>query len=169
MIFLTVGSWHKGFDRLVQAVDELKQRGVIACEVQAQIGQGKYKPANLNTVYYYSPEEYDKIINQAEILISHVGMGTIIQAIRQGKPVVVMPRKAELGEVNNNHQYDTAEILEKEGKVLVAYETNDLEAKLKEAENFIPNQGEGSQKILSEVEKFIESVVKKKKFRLFNE
>ena len=159
MIFLTVGSWHKGFDRLIKAVDELKGQGIITEEVNAQIGDGKYKPINLKTLEYYSPDEFVKVISQARIVIAHAGMGTIIETTKQGKPIIVVPRKVKLGEANNDHQFDTAKTLEREGKILVAYETEYLPEKFKEAETFVPSQGKGSQEIIDAVQAFINDVI----------
>lgn len=159
MIFLTIGSWHRGFDRLVKAVNELKGQGVIAEEVYAQIGEGMYKPNNLKFQMYYSPVEFVNVISRARIVIAHAGMGTIIETARQGKPIIVVPRKADTGEANTDHQIDTAEVLEREGKVVVAYETEDLPAKLKEAETFVPKQEKGSPEIINAVQAFIDDVV----------
>jgi UDP-N-acetylglucosamine transferase subunit ALG13 len=47
LIFLTVGTWYKGFDRLVKAVDELVGSVIIDDQVIAQIGYGSYKPRYL--------------------------------------------------------------------------------------------------------------------------
>lgn len=162
MIFLAVGSWHKGFDRLVKAVDELKGCGIIAEEVKAQIGEGKYKPNNLKVVDYYCSDEFARAIRQARIVISHAGMGTIIETTRQGKPIIVVPRKAELGEANTDHQFNTAKQLEAEGKILVAYEESELPVKLEEAKTFVPAKSESCQEILRVVQKFIEDVVRRK-------
>ncbi len=162
MIFLTIGSWHKGFDRLIKAVDELKGQGIITEEVNAQIGDGRYKPINLKTQEYYSPDEFVKIISQARIVIAHAGMGTIIEATKQGKPIIVVPRKADLGEANTDHQVDTAEVLEREGKIVVAYETDDLLQKLNEVKSFAPSQGHIENGILRAVQEFIDDVVARK-------
>lgn len=159
MIFLTIGSWHRGFDRLIKAVDELKGQGVITEEVYAQIGDGKYKPINLESRRYYSPAEFVKVISRARIVIAHAGMGAIIEATRQGKPIIVVPRKANLGEVNNDHQFDTAEVLERERKVVAAYETEDLPAKLKEAEAFVPTPDKGSTGIIDAIQTFVDDVI----------
>lgn len=159
MIFLAVGSWHKGFDRLVKAVDELKGDGIITEEVKAQIGNSTYEPSNLESVDYYSPGEFANIIREARIVISHAGMGTIIETAKQGKPIIVVPRKVELGEANNDHQFDTAKTLEREGWILVAYEIDTLPVKLKEAGVFIVTHGKSSREILDEIQAFIEDLI----------
>jgi hypothetical protein len=38
-------------------------------------------------------------------------MGTIISALGQGKPILVMPRRARLGEQRNDHQFATVQRL----------------------------------------------------------
>ena len=162
MIFLTVGSWYKGFDRLVRAVDALKETGDISEDVIAQIGPGKYEPKHFSSMEFCSPDEFNRIVNNARIVIAHAGLGTIAMAIKQRKPIVVVPRQPSLGEISDDHQFLTAEQLEGEGKILVAYEIADLPAKLREAASFAPAVSTGSQDICQAVEEFIEGVVAKK-------
>jgi beta-1,4-N-acetylglucosaminyltransferase len=159
LIFLTVGSWYKGFNRLVKAVDELVGYGIITDKVIAQIGNSSYEPKHMEVIDFCSPDEFGNIISQAKVVISHAGVGTIAQTIRKRKPIVVVPRKGSLGEHFDDHQFVTAETLEKEGKVLVAYETNDIQYKLEQAETFVPNQAEGSQGILNAIQAFIDDII----------
>ena len=44
MIFLTLGSQKFQFNRLLQAVDELIEKGIIVDETFAQIGYSDYQP-----------------------------------------------------------------------------------------------------------------------------
>lgn len=162
MIFLTVGNWHKGFDRLVEAVDKLKIQGFIAEDVLAQIGSGSYKPESLNTIGYCSPTEFLDFTAESKIVITHAGIGTIAQALKLRKTVIVVPRKAELEECYDNHQQTTAKQLEKEGKILVAYETCQLLNKLGEAETFVPAEGQYGKEIIRAVETFIEKLQSRK-------
>lgn len=158
MILLTVGSWHRGFDRLVRAVDELKQQGVIEDEVRAQIGDGAYKPQHLEWVDYIEPAEFDALTARSRLLIAHAGMGTIATALKYAKPIIVMPRKHELGEHIDNHQFATVEALEKEHKIIAAYEVDQLPQKLEQARTFVPAQGQGADGILAAVQEFINQV-----------
>jgi exopolysaccharide biosynthesis glucuronosyltransferase PssE len=162
LIFLTVGSWYRGFDRLVTAVDSLKETGEIAEEVVAQIGPGKYRPKHFSPMDFCSPDEFNRIVGDARLVIGHAGLGTIAVAIRQQKPIIVVPRKPSLGEISDDHQFLTAEQLEAEGKILVAREVGDLPARLQEAKSFVPVASTGSQDICRAVEAFIEEVVAEK-------
>lgn len=162
MIFLTVGNWHRGFDRLVKAVDELRGKEIITEDVVAQIGSGRYKPTRLQTLAFCSPTEFGEIMGRARLVITHAGVGTVAQAVMRGKPVVVVPRKAELGEIGDGHQWTTAKLLEEEGKILVAYDVSELPERLEQAEHFVPVQEEGGQRIVSLVESFVAEVANAK-------
>ena len=159
MIFLTVGTWRVGYDRLIKAIDELVKNGLINEEVIAQIGYSSYEPEHMTVLKFCSPDEFTEMISKARIIISHAGMGTIIETAKQAKPVIVVPRKSALGEVDNDHQFVTAKHLEKEGKILVAYEVADLPVKLSEARTFVPTQGQSSNKILQIVQEYINNLI----------
>lgn len=162
MIFLTIGTWRAGYDRLIKAIDELVGNGVIADEVVAQTGNSSYKPKHMTVIEFCSPDEFVNLISRAELVISHAGMGTIIEVVKQSKPIVVMPRKPDLGEIDNNHQFTTAKQLEAEGKILVAYEVSDLPAKIEQAKTFVPAKTEEGQEIIKAVQEFIDNLAKVK-------
>lgn len=163
MIFLTVGTWRNGYNRLVHAVDELKKNSVISEEVVAQTGYGAYVPQHLEVVKFCSPAKFRDLVNQATLIISHAGMGTIIEAVKLGKPIIAVPRQPSLEEVDNDHQFTTARQLESEGRILVAYDVSELAGKLVEARNFVPAKGEGGERILQAVKQVIEAVAAKKR------
>ncbi len=162
MIFLTVGTYHKGFDRLVKAVDQLKGAGIITDEVVAQIGRGTYEPERLTAKRHMSPDEFAENINAASVVVCHAGVGTISQAVKQKKPVVVVPRKRALGEHYDDHQFETAKALESEHKVLVAYDTNEIASKLKQARDFVPAEIGCCTEILDAIDKFLDNLVEEK-------
>src|SRR5512143_1471526 len=103
MIFLTVGTQFP-FDRLVSAVDNLIEQGLIAEEVFAQVGETSYQPRNFEAVPTLEKGSFDAQIKQATAIIGHAGIGTISCALGNGKPLLVMPRLSKYGEVVNDHQ-----------------------------------------------------------------
>jgi beta-1,4-N-acetylglucosaminyltransferase len=158
LIFLTVGNWYKGFDRLVEGVDNLIRHGIIQEHVVAQIGYGAYRPTVMRVVDFCSPSDFRTLIAESRLVISHAGVGTIMEAVAQCRPIIVVPRRSALGEVSNDHQLTTARQLEAERKVLVAYEVADIPGKLAEAENFVPVRGDSGKEIIRAVREFIEKV-----------
>lgn len=162
MIFVTVGTWYKGYDRLLKAIDSLVESKEIDEEVIAQIGYSSYKPQNTENIEFCSPKEFEDYVLKARLVITHAGIGSIATAILAEKPVIVVPRRAELGEVSNNHQFITAKQLEEEGKVLAAYDVGDLPQKLRQAEIFVPNKSQMSEGIINAVQEFIDDVASEK-------
>lgn len=107
MIFVTVGT-QLPFERLIEAVDNWAQQNPDT-EVFAQVGQTQYRSKYMTCVEKLAPNEYSDKFNKADVVVSHVGMGTIISGLENAKPLVLMPRLAEKGEHRNNHQLGTAE------------------------------------------------------------
>ena len=96
MIFLTVGTQFP-FDRLVKAVDDVFDDGLIDEEIFAQIGESSYKPRNFECVNTLDKRRFDRLIQETSGIISHAGVGTITMALDNEKPLLVMPRLARHG------------------------------------------------------------------------
>lgn len=106
MIFVTVGT-QLPFDRLVAAVDDWAAEHPDA-DVFVQLGNSALQPRFCRYSRFTDPAEWEALFQQAERVVSHAGMGTIIKALDQGKPLIVMPRLAARGEHRNDHQVATA-------------------------------------------------------------
>jgi UDP-N-acetylglucosamine transferase subunit ALG13 len=132
MIFVTVGSLHP-FDRLIQTVDRwVGECGSSDIEVLAQIGSGSYEPRHCRFVSELPPSEYRRLFANADFIVAHAGMGTIITAIELGKPIVVMPRRSEFQEHVNDHQIATIQRFRRSQLIRVAETPDDLLARLDE-------------------------------------
>ena len=157
MIFLAVGTQF-GFDRLVKAIDEAIERGLIQDTVFAQIGPGTYFPKRMEYVVSLEKEVFDKTLNSCEAIISHAGMGNIALALKMGKPLLVMPRRKRYGEVVNDHQVDTARKFEHLGHILVAYDTDELPDKIKLLKTFVPKPRiPNRQGVIDRISRFLET------------
>lgn len=129
MIFVTVGT-ELPFDRLVRAVDDWAAESGAA-EVFAQIGEGAWEPLNIGFSHFLEPPEFDRRFLAADLIVAHAGMGTILSALRYGKPLLVMPRRANFGEQRNDHQLATARRLSEMGKLDVAMDETELRSRLR--------------------------------------
>lgn len=125
MIFITVGS-SLPFDRLIQTVDEVAADGVLAGQLFAQIGSGNYMPKNFASERYLDRPRYAQVVETADAIISHAGIGTISMALQMRKPIAVMPRLKSLGELVDDHQRATATKFEAMGHVLSFLDAADL-------------------------------------------
>jgi UDP-N-acetylglucosamine transferase subunit ALG13 len=157
MIFVTIGS-QLPFDRLIQAIDEIAP--TLGMPVVAQVFESKYTARNIKTLDFVTPSEFSGYIRDADLVIAHAGMGTILSAMELNKPILVVPRKAKYHEARNDHQISNAEIFEKLKYVYVAYEVDDLKKKvpalLKDLKPLYKIDGNGSSGLITSLRSFIE-------------
>lgn len=128
MIFVTVGT-DLPFNRLVRVVDEWAQ-ATGRQDVFAQIGETDWQPAHVAWSRFLQPSEFARRFAEAEVVVAHAGMGTILSALQWEKPILAMPRRASLGEHRNEHQLATARLLSELGKINVAMDDAELRAML---------------------------------------
>ncbi len=126
MIFVTVGTMFP-FDRLIAAMDAWAAAHPGE-EALAQIGNGRLEPAHMRWVRRLGPAEYGAAIEGAGLIVAHAGIGSVVSAGEHGRPVVLLPRRAGLGEHSNDHQLDTALRLHGRPGVFVAEDETRLAA-----------------------------------------
>jgi beta-1,4-N-acetylglucosaminyltransferase len=149
MIFLTVGT-QLPFDRLIKTVDDAFDKGLIDEEIFAQIGESSYKPSNFEHVKSLKKSEFDYWVRKASSIISHAGIGTIATALETNKPLLVMPRLKQYGEVVNNHQVAIAKRFERLGHILVAYEVKEMLGKIEQLRTFLPRKRQAQSETVAE-------------------
>lgn len=118
MIFVTVGTQKFQLNRLLEKLDDLIEQGNLTETVFAQVGYSDYKPRNYGYVAFLNQDEMDSYILEADIIITHSGLGTIDQATKLGKRVIVFPRKKRFGEHIDNHQIEIADAFEEMNMVI---------------------------------------------------
>lgn len=107
-IFVTVGT-QLPFDRLIATVDDWAAGR--DCEVFAQTGTSAFRPRNITCKDFISTGEAAERIRMADLVVAHAGMGTILTRLEAGLPMIVLPRRADLGEHRNDHQLATSKRL----------------------------------------------------------
>ncbi|MEM7142388.1 MAG: glycosyltransferase [Actinomycetota bacterium] len=113
------------FDRLVAAVDRWAGESGRD-DVVAQIGETDLRPEHIEWFERVAPAEFTRLCRDADLLIAHAGMGSILTALEHGTPVLVMPRHGAKRETRNDHQIATAEALSAQGRVMVAMDESAL-------------------------------------------
>ncbi len=128
MIFVTIGSMFP-FDRLVQAMDDWAAANP-GQDILAQIGAGEYEPRHMRWVRKLDRAEYDATVAGAQIVVAHAGVGSVVTAGELGKPIVILPRRAHLGEHTSDHQLETAGWLRGKPGVHIADSETDVPARV---------------------------------------
>ena len=127
MIMVTVGM-QLGFDRLIAAMDELAP--TLGMPVVAQTGKGTYRPAHMEARPKIAPAEFERLVGEAKLIVAHAGIGTVLTAARCKKPILLMPRRADLGEHRNDHQLATVRKLAGRPGILVAADESELASRI---------------------------------------
>lgn len=148
MIFVSLGTQDKPFNRIIDYVLSLKEEvkeleELEDAKIVFQIGQTRLseeeknkieklnnnkenkeeknknnKENNKEDITVFSmlkPEEMKKYIIDSSFVITHAGVGTIMECVENNKEIVVLPRKEKYAEHVNNHQEEIASEMEKNG------------------------------------------------------
>jgi beta-1,4-N-acetylglucosaminyltransferase len=129
LILVTVGMHPSGFERLVKQMDEIAGR--IEEEVIIQTGGTNYAPQKAEHFSFATEEELRILCRKARVVVTHGGVGTILNVFQEGASVVVVPRLKKYGEVIDDHQLVFVQELEKQGKITAVYDVQRLEEALK--------------------------------------
>ena len=157
MTFVTLGTQDFPFNRLLELVDRLVEEGVLQGEVFAQVGHSTYIPRNYSHVDFLNPADYSRRIGEADLIIAHAGVGTIMSCLSSRKKLIVVPRAKAHGEHVDDHQFEIAEEFAQKGYLLTA-ESYDA---LKSAVLSIPSMPlrlyeKGSNSIESKIDRFLQ-------------
>lgn len=159
MIFVTIGSAVKvlEFARLIRKMDEIAKK--LDEKVVMQIGSVNYKPVNAEYFEYTSYQENLSYFQKASLIVGHGGIGTMLNALRFQKPIIVVPRRMKYGELNfDDHQVEVFERLKGMALIHVVYEIEELEGTLRKV--LAENPSPAPQEPLSERKMLIEAIKK---------
>ena len=157
MILVTVGSQKFQFNRLLQEIDKLIEEKVIKEKVFAQIGVSDYIPKNYEYKDFLTQDEFNKKIDECDILITHAGTGVIVNALKKEKKVIAVPRLAKYGEHVDDHQIQLIDEFKELNFIEPAYEVSDIKECLKNInKNKYNKYVSNTDKIIESIEEFIE-------------
>ena len=135
MILVTLGTQDKEFPRLLMDVEKLIDKSIIKEEVIAQIGSTNYSSDKIKLVDYISRNELLNYIKESDYVITHGGVGTIIDSLNMHKKVIAVPRLKKYKEHVNDHQLEIVREFSKLGYIL---DGSNLEQAIYKIDNFTP-------------------------------
>jgi UDP-N-acetylglucosamine transferase subunit ALG13 len=133
LVFVTVGTDHHPFDRLVAWTDAWMasgRAGTAACLIQT--GTSK-PPMQAEGRDYLRYDEMVDAMTRAVAVVCHGGPATIMDARRVGKVPIVIPRAHRLGEHVDDHQQHFAARMAEAGQIHLARSEEELHALLDRA------------------------------------
>ena len=161
LILVTLGTNDKSFVRLIKKIEELKIKGVITEDTVVQAGFTKYESEHMKIFDLIPMDEFNKLLKDCNLLITHGGVGTITAGLNNGKKVIAVPRLEKYKEHVNNHQLQIIENFADSGFILACYEVDDLEEVMQKLNGFNPKQyTSNTENMINLIEKHIEQLVK---------
>lgn len=142
MILVLLGTQNNSFHRLLEEIEKNIIDGTIAEDVVVQSGYTKFASVNMKIIDLMPSEELEKYQNEANLIITHGGVGSIISSLKKGKKVIAVPRHHEYGEHVNNHQDDIVKIFNDEGYIIGINDVKDLKKAIIKSKNFVPKEYE---------------------------
>lgn len=136
MIFVSLGTQDKDFSRLLKAIDREIERGVIKEKVIVQAGHTKYESDNMEIFDLLPTDEFNKLIEESSLVITHGGVGNILSAIKRNKPVIAAARLKKFKEHTNDHQKQIIDEFVKQGYILELRDFNKLGKLVEKAKVF---------------------------------
>ncbi len=138
MILVTLGTNDKKFTRLLDAVEQAIQEGAITGKVVVQAGFTDYQSSDMEVIAYIDQQKFAEYLNQADLIITHGGVGTIMTALREKKKILAAARLAKYHEHVNDHQTQLLESFEQAGYLIYMRDLTDIRPYLRQAETFEP-------------------------------
>ena len=140
MIFVTLGTQDKSFKRLLEMVDKAITEGYIKDKVIVQAGVTKYSSDRMDIYNLLPIDKFNKYIEECDLLITHGGVGSILNGLKNNKKVIVMPRLLKYDEHESDHQIQIVNTFYEKGYILKVDENDDLGKIINESKKFKPNK-----------------------------
>lgn len=140
MILVILGTQDKQFPRLLETIDKEIIKGTIKDKVIVQSGQTKYESENMEILGLLPEPEFNKLIDEADLIITHGGAGTILGAIKKEKKVIACARLAKYKEHHNDHQKQIIKEFADQGYILELKDFNKLDVMIEKSKNFKPKK-----------------------------
>lgn len=115
-IFVTVGT--TPFDTLIEAIDTFNFKERL--NITMQISTGKYVPKNYK--FFDFTERINEYYEQANIVVTHAGAGSIYNLLEKGKKIIIVPNLDRI----DKHQDEISNYVYKNNYGKVCYSIKEI-------------------------------------------
>ncbi|WP_079474713.1 PssE/Cps14G family polysaccharide biosynthesis glycosyltransferase [Marinococcus halophilus] len=159
MILVVLGTHELPFPRILHEVEALIKEGYIQDNVIVQNGNTNFESAHMTLRRFIPSEEMEKLFQEAEIVISHAGTGSVTTALKYYKKTIVVPRLKKHGEHNDDHQLQLTESFTSKGHVISMTGEKTLKQAMEELTLFEPTPFHtGNEQMLKTIKNYIDSI-----------
>ena len=161
MILVLLGTQNNSFHRLLEEVEKNIEDGTIKEEVIVQAGYTKYITHKMRIIDLMSQKQLNEFQDEADLIITHGGVGSIISSIEKGKKVIAVPRLHEYGEHVNNHQKEIIKKFSDDGYIIGTSGVEGLRDAIIKSQKFEPKKYiKDNSKMINLVDDFIKKSIK---------
>jgi len=121
VIFVMLGTHQQPFPRLIDALAALP-----ADDLVVQYGHSSPPAHAREAAAFFSFGEIMTRLGEADAVVTHAGVGSILLARRMGHTPVVVPRQRRHGEHVDDHQMELTSALSDRGAVIPLWQIGDL-------------------------------------------
>ena len=141
LIFVTLGTQDKTFERLLCAVQKQIDSGYLKNEeIIVQAGQTKFESSDMKIFGMLDIDTFEKYMNDCDLLITHGGVGSIIDGLKRNKKIIAAARLYKFKEHTNDHQLQIVDSLSSEGYILKLEDFDNLDAVIEKSKSFKPKE-----------------------------
>lgn len=160
MVYVTVGTMFLDFPRLILRIDEIarttRERTIV------QIGMGGTIPRYCEHFDFKPREEVLALQQEARVIVSHAGIGSVIDALQSKRPLIVVPRLMKFNEHTTEHQVDLARAVERRGWGRMLLDVADLEEALTHPPPAYDSYRPARDKLVASVRAYVDELAARK-------
>lgn len=161
MVLVLLGTQANDFSRLIKQIEKAIDDGIIDEEVIVQKGVTKYNSKKMQSFDLIPKDQIEYFKENANYIITHGGVGSILSSIKIGKKVIAVPRLKKYGEHVNDHQIQIVEKFAEQGYIIGVTDLTKLEEAIKKIHDFSPKEYKSNtENIVKLIEDFIEKGTK---------
>lgn len=159
MILVTLGTQDKPFKRLLKEIENQIKKGNIKEKVIVQSGYTKMKSKYMEMFDLLPTKDFNKLIKECDLLITHGGVGSIIEGLNNNKKIIAVARLKKYGEHDNDHQIQLINNFSEEGYIIGVTDFDTLDDVLEKAKKFKPKKMKKKQNNMKKIiVDFIDSI-----------
>jgi len=154
MIFVTTGTCEP-FDRLLRAVDALELDEPIV----AQCGASAVRPRGAACFDFLPFDEVKRYVEEARVVITHGGVGSVLVAISAGRRPIVVPRSPQHGDAVDDHQLPFARRMHEAGRIVLLSDLRDLAEALSSQVSTVARVDVGGGALVSDLRAYLSAAI----------
>ena len=151
MIFVTVGTNEARFDRLLKALEGLPQDS----DLFVQHGPSPVRPAGATCTDYLTFDEMAEKMQEAQTVVTHAGVGSVLTALLNGTRPIVVPRLHRFGEAVDDHQLEFGRRASEAGFVTLVEDTDMLAATIARQQQSPPPPPRPDDRLVADLRDFL--------------